>query len=976
MTGFAVKSGLEPFQVQQSSSDQKHDVDGNRTFYWSKDLNLECSFAAPKDSNLICLTDVDYYVDMPEFLAWNSKPTLLYTFVPSSLAKSTGEYSYTFHANNEVEQNISGGATYRHRLWNYGSDHCRATWRLCGLPIITTTYLIERRNIDEDHQLVFFSPTARFYGPFAYLVGLLSGTEIERLAVADGEYTRMKVQEKTKLYMCTGKAGGYVHAKIPVEQDDAIALLANLMKNDITPPTVQSYTGSGLEKRPASVIVCAYHRDHADFKAPTVYPVEYAVKNYTYKPEVFIEHAKPMLKAFMSPIVDACYSPTDSVENEEVGIAERVTNILSDVEMPVEYVEYVKEFLELLIPEAGRANPMDLDTVYERQNRPTQRHLIDEGVWTGPDMDGLRKVNAFMKAEAYTEPKPPRNISTINSRDKVDYSCFIYAAAEHLKQKAPWYAFGKHPKDIAERVAYVCQTARRHGVNSDLSRFDGRLSEAFRFLEAGFLARLFSADYHSEIDALHKTQFNLRGRGRHGTAYDTKFSRLSGSPETALFNSLANAFIVFVSLRESAFNAKAAWSKLGIYGGDDGLTADLDVKIYTRVAEALGMKTTCEKVERGDIGIKFLARLYSPDVWNGSPNSCCDMLRQLSKFHATANFPAHISPAAKLIEKARGFYLSDRNTPVIGQLATKVMELTVSAQGDGQYTTAVAVEGGRSTSIQFGTLGEIAAQSVIERDQADSIRNYASLAPVGLQYPNTDALWMRDVLEKQIPTFDFNRFNSALSEVVNLEQILAFPCCAIPPPPTVTIPLVLDDAILAPEPVPVSAPVESPPAAVESKPDKPPPEPKAKPKPPQSSKDAKPDAHASHKWRNRAECHECHPELLGEWIRKRNESEPHKDSNHKPKPPRPAGGDIKPVSPSDTTRKRSYKEAVVGTVARVDERESGKPDNESTILPEPSRSAGAEPNGDKTTRRRKSKGQPSKRSDEQRAERAHGKKEQ
>lgn len=887
MTDYAVKVGLAPFQVQQSHNDQKHGVAGCRTFFWSKDMTMDYNFSTPGKHDLILMTDVDYYIDMPWFLAWNAKPIMMYTMVPSTLAHSTGETSHCFHADNTIEYRISGGGCYQHRLWDYSADNVTSTWTVLGLPIITTTYHIERRNIDDHHMIILFTPIRYWYGPYAWLATFLDGYRLQRLNVVDGEFTRLRVQEKDQLYMCTGLVGSYACAKVPIEQDDALAIAARIMKNDITPPTVQSYIGTDAAFKTPAVVITAYHRHHTGFKAPVVYPVHYGVKDYVYKPEVFYEHSKSSLIGFMSPIIDACYAPTDSKENEEVCIEERITKILSDVDLSDQYREFALEFIRFLVPDAARGSvvPLTLDDVYERQNRPSQRRLIDEGSFYGPHMDKFRKVNPFQKKEAYAEPKPARNISTINSRDKIDYSCFIYAAAEVFKQNAPWYAFGHTPKEIATRVADICKNAQKHAVNSDLSRFDGRLALAFRIVEEMFLLRLFPVHLHDQIIELHNSQFGLRGRGKHGTEYFTGYSRLSGSPETALFNSLANAFMVYVTKRVCGLKPQRAWDTMGIYGGDDGLTADLDVETYTKVCSNLGMKTTAESVPKGKLGIKFLARIYSPEVWSGSLDSCADFQRQLSKFHATPHLPSTVSAIEKLIEKSRGFYLSDPNTPVLGALARKVLDLTTCDGWSDDCTRVVALPvGGDGILIQTGTAAELAAQSVTNITISKEIRNYASFAPFDEQYPNTnETQWMRDCFEKQVPTFSFDRFETHLNQARDLETLLKFPLCAEPVRPVVTAPVVVQEEII--EPV-IPAPPVSPPAA-----------------PVGQAKGE--DPHRTHKWKDSATCYACHPDLHRE--KKRNKGkDADASTRHPPRPPRPlpksgphgVGRDPQPSQPS------------------------------------------------------------------------------
>jgi len=820
MFAFAAAVGLKPFQVQQSTSDQKHGTDGSRTYYWSKDIPVDPSFSTPGTDHIVCFTDVDYYVDMPWFLAWYARPVLLYTVVPSAVATDKGEYAYTFDAENNLIYTVSGGASYRHQIWNYGADNLVATWKLAGIPIITTTYLVERRNVGPDHQVILLAPTAYWYGPFAWLANLLSGYRLTRLSVVAGEFLRLRVKTKDGLETSTGRVLSYNSAKVPTSIDDAIASVARQMKVDITTPTILTYLDGDIAKRPEATALCEFHRENPGHKPDTIFPVDRAVNNFSFSPERYDPAAKPSLRAFMSPFIAECYAPTNCRENDETCIESRLNKVRSDAQLPHHYNRYVEEYVSMLVPKPHTAAPCDIELVYERQCRPTQRTLLEQGSWFGPFMSGKRHVEAFQKSEAYAEVKDPRNISTINPRDKLDYSRYMYVAADVLK-RTPWYAFGLTPRQIAWRVAQVCLGAQTHAVNSDLSRFDGRLSYAFRYLERAFLLRLFGKNHHKELTELHDAQFNLRGYTKFGVAYETGSSRLSGSPETALFNSLDNAFMVYVTFREMGCDAHTAWSRLGVYGGDDGLTADVDVHIYKEVVSSLGMKSTTDVVPRGKFGIKFLARVYGPDVWNGAEDSCCDLPRQLSKFHATAQLPPNVTAEMKLVEKARGFFLSDRNTPIIGALATKVMMLTCGTSGRAEDPWMSSIDFNGHTIYSVGSLESIASQTVI--DHSYKVRHYGSLAPTCEQYPNKDSGWMVAYLYEAIPTIDVRRFETYLNDSHTLTKLLSPPLIAQPRgPQNVPAPVVVNETVFAPEKptlpkaIPVPPPQEIPktPAAV------------------------------------------------------------------------------------------------------------------------------------------------------------------
>jgi hypothetical protein len=197
-----------------------------------------------------------------------------------------------------------------------------------------------------------------------------------------------------------------------------------------------------------------------------------------------------------------------------------------------------------------------------------------------------------------------------------------------------------------------------------------------------------------------------------------------------------------------------AYARLGIYAGDDGLTADIDPEFYKDTASNLGLKLTVDVVKRGEPGVSFLARYYSPKVWYGEPDSCCDIQRQLAKFHVTVKLPSDVTPTDKLLEKSRSYYLSDANTPVLGPFVSKVVQL------HGKLPE-VTVKTSLLRSWMVDTLGH---------GEADE------------QYPNAYGEWMVDLLNKQLPMFDHEVFNRWLGTVNTIEKCLLPPTCNPPPP--------------------------------------------------------------------------------------------------------------------------------------------------------------------------------------------------
>ena len=108
------------------------------------------------------MIDVDQYVDIPGFLAANQKPLVIYTFQPGSAGESEGEYSFSFDKDSVVTYHVTGGATYKHRVWNYINDSFGVYQTFFGIPTSYTAYLTERRQMDKHHMMILLVPTATY----------------------------------------------------------------------------------------------------------------------------------------------------------------------------------------------------------------------------------------------------------------------------------------------------------------------------------------------------------------------------------------------------------------------------------------------------------------------------------------------------------------------------------------------------------------------------------------------------------------------------------------------------------------------------------------------------------------------------------------------------------------------------------------------------------------------------------------------
>jgi len=139
-------TGASVFIVGMSRSDQRKSYRGSRQWFWCKDANAENRNDEPKQDDFQYLCDVDYYVDMPNFLAREAKPVVLYTMVPEHAAQTAVDNtSYRFMEDGSLQTTVAGGGMYHHHLWNYGMDSVLVTKRFLGVPWKSIAYSVERK---------------------------------------------------------------------------------------------------------------------------------------------------------------------------------------------------------------------------------------------------------------------------------------------------------------------------------------------------------------------------------------------------------------------------------------------------------------------------------------------------------------------------------------------------------------------------------------------------------------------------------------------------------------------------------------------------------------------------------------------------------------------------------------------------------------------------------------------------------------
>lgn len=752
--------GLEPYFVQQSLSDVRKGRDGDRSFHWPKDLAVPpTEFHFDCTSQAAVLIDVDYYIDMPTLMARHPGTYIVMAFQPTAVAKSVGEYTFRFLEDNRVLYQVSGGAEYTHHVWDYAGD----TFLVEDVRYLSKTvcaYHIDRKFVDEHHCLILFSLIGCYEMPSVIPTSwTLEGRALTRMRpIADGHVVMDIVQQDGR-YRSVAMIGDYTAVTLPRAQYDAVRAVAVAAKQMVSPATVASNiapasaVGLPTERMPPghAAILTNYLRSVIPHSPPVVYPPTDCVL-----PIYFAKHdydAPVPLAGFGSPLIGPCYAYATSIASDDRCIQGRVEAFQDDdprVEGPVPptLAGYMVEFAERLIPIPHVGVPVDHDYVREKQPRPNQRSRLNEAEVTGPFYK--RAWSAFVKKETAVKPSDPRNISQGAPMTNLKYSCFMYAFHNVVMSEQEWYAFNKTPAECAQRVCDVLAEAL-HSVLADGSRFDGHVNRRARIFERICMLRFFSRQYHSDLNEAMDEQIGVPGTTTEGRRYHSGYGRGSGSLETADFNSILTAFIDYCAWRNTLVNgAKCspdeAWARLGIYGGDDSLAGAVDPKALKKSSELMGQDYEIKVVRRGEIGVEFLNRQFSPDVWNGDVNSMANPSRLLSKLWVG---PAKLhQPLQRFAERISGYYRMDRNSPVIGEITRVAHEL----------------------------LGDFVEGELMPWDGKFSLES---------NWPNEDESgWMIEVFNASIPDFDFDRFQQWICEVryhEDANMLLRAPLCTASP---------------------------------------------------------------------------------------------------------------------------------------------------------------------------------------------------
>jgi hypothetical protein len=682
-----------------------------------------------KNKHIVYMIDRDYTLDINAFLLRIPHHLLLYTATPQYAAGTSLDGTFWFQ-DNEYHERVPGGGNYSHPLWNYAVDHVSVYQSRGYLDGIYRTFRVERRRATNTihRSVVLFELATQYEGLAGYVAMRLYGTSpVKRVCPLIHGFNVVDHFSESTLYRSLAYDGGASCTTVRASFVDVVRTAyisgGKTFNSHSVAELVKSHEHPTLTSDRAQMLI-QYVK-----ATPTCIPVETAntvppllVYQVVGPKQPYEQYTKPCVVEFMKPIGPPAYAARFNLGTVADGVVKRLCDVANPPLAPIEKLEgqeakkpdgsqggsnhapnhlkgadnieapknlqqlvtlhpslanSIMHFANSVIPSPGSLSPLTPEEAYATLKRPTQRAKYAAALHDDPT-ETTKPVNCFPKAEAAGKFADIRNISPLPAATQSNMTRYTVPLSNYIKKHNEWYAFGRTPRELAEHIARKLSAADSVFLG-DFSRMDGRVSNLGRLVTNAIYRRAYgtSGDLERVLEGKtgRKLRLLFRATNQRVEVDTSGNSRLSGEAGTSLDNTVENAFIAFHAYFCILKDRDLAWKALGncCFGGDDSLMPNMKKRNYTITASILGHVVTGEELKRGASGVNFLSRFFGPTVWHGDSNSCSDIRRQLSKFHTTTRMPK--SKEDKLIEKCQSFILTDANTPVLGQVCRKVLEI-------------------------------------------------------------------------------------------------------------------------------------------------------------------------------------------------------------------------------------------------------------------------------------------------------------
>jgi hypothetical protein len=559
-------------------------------------------------------------------------------------------------------------------------------------------------------------------------------------------------------YISLGRSMSHNSARFSIPEYDECITLAALQKN-IQAPSIFAILKENDNNSFRSKLMTSYLLQASEkpttalnvLKTDQIFPID-RLHHYTFFSKNYTGDEMHSMETFMNPIMTPACAPTRCLQNDKACIEQRVRQF-SKFENESPFRQDIIKLMKAYVDHYFNDNPnfikfrlCDVEEVLEHCKRPSQTNALLETMNEPP----TPKFTTFAKAECQGKFTTPRNISTVSTPLKREYSRFVYPASDWIKSQE-WYAFGQTPREITERLINMLKGAM-YGTEGDGHRWDGHIKAIMRALDMMMIHGMVHPDDVPYVLEQYGKTFNTKGHTKFGVVYATGTTQGSGVPDTSFFNSnrchFGSVYAKFLDLKHiTDFDKRALLAittVVDIVGGDDNFCVDIPAETFRTAMEHLGQDFVVVNINKG-CSFTFLSRTFLGDIWYGSPQSHCDIRRTMSKFHSTTKLVG-FTPKEKLLEKTFALSLTDRNTPICKELVEAVSRLLRKENLTLEHNTNT-----EQKSFSSGWWSTYPVEDQFQNDLPDKM------------FPNLP------------PEFDYDAYVDYMSKVETFEQIIKIP---------------------------------------------------------------------------------------------------------------------------------------------------------------------------------------------------------
>lgn len=615
------------------------------------DYTRDCNDRFTRDHILTCL-DTDHHLTKKDFNKYlkYGRPVMIYTYDPTKLYEQNELYRYSFDEENNFCFFTDGARPYRHQLWDYNHDiisitsdrfitFCRVRIKtlrnhrrvVCLIPLYTVRrcllinvfwYFIGNKFASELDYVKYYNPS----------VGISYKFTLEEVQLSLPNMTT-QVSLPLNTYAILLTLWNNPTTFMASAQNYVTPSQANLLKSIFSKmrrhPIIDSSLQHGIPFNTEPTLQSGFYDRSPQYTEP-------------------VNAGTFILKRM---ITDNVFAPSRSLQNDARCVQERLLNVSPKDNFPMHYLNYLDEFASNLFP--YKLHPVEIDEFL--QALPGNKYKAYAQIFSEQPPNIKKRMQSFQKVECYNKTAAPRNISAVDPVHVAKYSLYMRAITNAIKHRH-FYAFSDEPKNVALKL-HNLMVQEGVCVESDFSKFDGSQGLFCKLFETTILKRCFTGTDRIRVIKLHRKIVLTEFRTMYKIKYNSNGSRLSGSADTSIMNTLLNLYLNYLTYRLLGYSIDESFRRLGLYGGDDGVSVYTDSgKKFEEVCTNIGIGVKMI-VRKDKLNVSFLGRIYPCPA--ESPQSYADPSRVFSKLGFSDSNEARHNPDLALWRKLISLYITD-----------------------------------------------------------------------------------------------------------------------------------------------------------------------------------------------------------------------------------------------------------------------------------------------------------------------------